>query len=410
MGDATKPGNDAGTRDAAHSDASNGSDTGSSQDTGTSKETGVVDANMGDTFDPLCGNGTIDPGEQCDDGNHLDLDGCSSSCQYEMVTRMTSISISGSAGPSFCVHSTNALGAKAITSTALGQLNPPLLKDVTDGTVNVLTQFFALSDLTGVTGTGLEIGVVDGKPDPAKGTWPTTGNPLDWWFLADPTAVSKGLPIGLLGSGALAAGVLTAGPSTVNVDLTLGGSLAALTMRDAKIVAMIDATPAPDVPAPPPTKLATGLVVFQTLTATGAGQGLCGDITVQSLAQIPVPMALTTGTTNCSEGYTYCGTGMPVSASCNSLLDVIVGGCKVVGGLITAVKATQPDVPPTGGTSVATLKVGSSKKVTIPTGDEDEAYSAYLQFAANRAHFTGESCTTASQCQSGQACTASVCK
>jgi hypothetical protein len=175
-------------------------------------------------------------------------------------------------------------------------------------------------------------------------------------------------------------------------------------------MAMIDATPAPDVPAPPPTKLATGLVVFQTLTATGASQGLCGDITVQSLAQIPIPSALTTGTAKCTEGYTYCGTGMPVSASCNSLLDAIVGGCKVVGGFITAFNATQPDVPPSGGGSVVTLKVGASKKVTIPTGDEDEAYSAYLQFAANRAHFTGESCTTPSQCQAGQACTAGVCK
>jgi cysteine-rich repeat protein len=357
---------------------------------------------------PGCGNGTIDGDEQCDDGNVLDLDGCDSQCHYEMVTRMTSISISGTAGPAFCVHPGNALGTKAITSLALNQLNPPLLTDVTNGTVNVFTQFLALSDLTGVSATGFQLGVLDGKLDPAKGTWPTAGNPVDWWFLVDPTTVSNGVPTGLLTGGALAAGALTAGPSTVNVDLTLGGSPASLTMRDAKIAAEIPATPAPDVPAPPPMKLAAGITVFQTITATAAGQGLCGDITVQSLAQIPIPSALTTGTTKCSESYTYCGASMPVSASCNSLLDVLVGGCKVFG--LAAVNATQPDVPPSAGGAVVNLTVGAGGKVTVPTADQDEAYSAYLQFAADRAHFTGESCTTATQCQSGQACTAGVCK
>jgi cysteine-rich repeat protein len=32
---------------------------------------------------PLCGNGVIDPGEQCDDGNRVDGDCCSASCQIE---------------------------------------------------------------------------------------------------------------------------------------------------------------------------------------------------------------------------------------------------------------------------------------------------------------------------------------
>lgn len=32
---------------------------------------------------PLCGNGTIDDGEQCDDGNHELWDGCDSSCMIE---------------------------------------------------------------------------------------------------------------------------------------------------------------------------------------------------------------------------------------------------------------------------------------------------------------------------------------
>lgn len=33
--------------------------------------------------DPVCGDGNDDEGEQCDDGNTFDNDGCSSTCQNE---------------------------------------------------------------------------------------------------------------------------------------------------------------------------------------------------------------------------------------------------------------------------------------------------------------------------------------
>jgi cysteine-rich repeat protein len=32
---------------------------------------------------PVCGNGHVDPGEQCDDGNRISGDGCSSTCRLE---------------------------------------------------------------------------------------------------------------------------------------------------------------------------------------------------------------------------------------------------------------------------------------------------------------------------------------
>jgi cysteine-rich repeat protein len=38
------------------------------------------------TLTSLCGNGTLDPGEQCDDGNNTNGDCCSSSCQFEPST------------------------------------------------------------------------------------------------------------------------------------------------------------------------------------------------------------------------------------------------------------------------------------------------------------------------------------
>jgi cysteine-rich repeat protein len=37
----------------------------------------------GDDPDPICGDGVVDPGEQCDDGNQINGDGCNNNCQIE---------------------------------------------------------------------------------------------------------------------------------------------------------------------------------------------------------------------------------------------------------------------------------------------------------------------------------------
>jgi hypothetical protein len=146
--------------------------------------------------------------------------------------------------------------------------------------------------------------------------------------------------------------------------------------------------------------------VFQTVTATGAGQGLCGNITVGSLAQAPVPQSLASGgSVACSRGYTFCGVGMPVGPTCNSLLDVIVGGCQALGGLVTVINPTQPDV---GG--AANLTLGAQNKVILTAATMNLAYSSAFTFAASRAHFTGETCQQDSECQVGQACSAGVCQ
>src|SRR5262249_21145400 len=148
----------------------------------------------------VCGNGVLEPGEQCDDGNTFNLDGCDSNCKYEVITRMTSIAIQGTAAPAFCNPTTNRLGTQSITGTALGQINQSLTDGINAGTTNVLTQFVGLDDLTGVAdANGLSIGVLSGSLDPAKGAWPGN-NPIDWWYVADHSTVNTmGLPTGVLG-------------------------------------------------------------------------------------------------------------------------------------------------------------------------------------------------------------------
>jgi len=365
-----------------------------------------------------CGDTCIDTskGEQCDDGNHLDLDGCDSTCRYEVVGRMTALAISGSAAPAAlgCTPATNALGAKALTSTALGQLNPQLTTAVNNGGINVMTQFIGLTDLTGVSSNPFTVGVLGASPDPAKGA--PTNNPIDWWFLADPSSVSNGLPIGEYTNVTLAARALKAGPSNITLSIDLGGSPAPLTMRSSHLGATINGTPAPNTPSPPPAALATGLTVFQTITGNGAGQGLCGNITVASLAAIPIPSALATGNTACascgttSHTYTACtGTQTPQNSTCNSLLDAMVGGCSIF-CFVTAINPTQPDVA--SGSAVTPLTLGAGNKVpNSVTANDQDAYSSYLTFTANRAHFTGETCTASSQCQTGQTCsTSGICQ
>lgn len=356
------------------------------------------------TIVSACGNGTLDAGEDCDDGNLRNLDGCNSGCRYESFSRLTDLQISGMRGPAACTPRTNQLGRVALTNTARGQLNPTLRTDVVNGTLNVLIQALGLTDLTGVTNPSFQLGVMNGAPDPAAGTWPAAGNPIDWRFFIDHnTVATTGLPTALMPA-TDAARVLTAGPADIIIPVNLAGSIATLSLLSTHVLGTIGAmTSHPPYPA----SLRASINTFTDISGNTDGtNGLCGNVSVTSLAQIPAPMALTSGGTACSRGYTYCGAGMGVHAGCNSLLDVIVGGCTVF--IITAINPTQPDVAGAGTVRTLSLGAGNAVPASQLAGNVD-AYSSYFLFTANRAHASGESCTAASQCQSGQACTGGVC-
>jgi cysteine-rich repeat protein len=339
----------------------------------------------------VCGNGTLESGEQCDDGGLTDLDGCDAVCRYEVIDRLTSLGLQGSTAPAFCTPTTNRLGAQAFTSTFLSALGTQIQTAIAQASINVMLRLSDLDDLSGATDPdGLSVGFFTAVLDPAKGAWPAAGT-QDFWFRARASELDgNGLPSNLLSAG-LSARVLSAGPGQVHLPFSASGSLA---LRGARVSASLNDTPAPDAPPAPP-QLATGLRVFQTLTASGTGQGLCGNVTVDSLAQIPVPAELTgAGATACgactgSRAYTAC-TGSAVDANCNSLLDVLVGGCKAVSCLITVVNPQQPDVAGTDN-DVDVLTLGTKNKCpTAQTTGNDDAYSSYFKFNANRARVTGK--------------------
>lgn len=68
------------------------------------------------TSDPVCGNRIVESGEQCDDGNTLDEDGCSSICQFEAVCGNDVIELGEECEPSLtplehCVYGDEIIGS-----------------------------------------------------------------------------------------------------------------------------------------------------------------------------------------------------------------------------------------------------------------------------------------------------------
>jgi cysteine-rich repeat protein len=368
----------------------------------------VVDAGRGEQCEPpgtasctascmniVCGDGVIAGAEHCDDGNRQNLDGCDAECRYESVYRATAFTIMRGSAPSFCVPTANRLG-NAFSQAVSDSLRSSLNSDIDAGGLNLTFQWLGLDDLTGVSDPSLEIGVIGARLDPG---YPLAWQPsaIDAWFLANPESVdAAGRPRQRLKPASIQARILTAGPTTAAISVTFEGRAAVLEVRDMRVRVRIDDPPAPDVPAPPPAALAPGLKVFPSYSANQSDLGICGSVTVRSLANIDVPLPLTDGITACSascsnsRAYTACAAGEnPSQGGCHSLLDVLVGGCRLDGLCSELITATQPDVAAEGSTP-RTLTVDANGYVpAAQTQNNADGYSMYVQINANRAHLTG---------------------
>jgi hypothetical protein len=188
--------------------------------------------------------------------------------------------------------------------------------------------------------------------------------------------------------GAVAARELTAGPGRIEFGFLAG----TITVKDARVTAAVG--PVTSLPGPPPDQFAAGFAAFEDLLADDGNHGLCGNLTVGSLAVMPLPAEFTGGgSTACSSActgsreYTWCGPGNPVGPGCNSTLDLLVGGCAVSPPLcIALIDPTQPDVG-TGGQPPAVLVPDpGTGKVTVT--QPDDAYSTWFEFVAERVHIT----------------------
>ena len=75
--DATTQGSSTGTSDAT---ATGTSSTGSTGSTGAVSASSTGSSSSSGGPDPVCGNGVVEQGEECDDGNQMDKDACSNAC------------------------------------------------------------------------------------------------------------------------------------------------------------------------------------------------------------------------------------------------------------------------------------------------------------------------------------------
>jgi cysteine-rich repeat protein len=335
--------------------------------------------------DDVCGDGVRTGAEQCDDGNTANLDGCDSTCRFEEVHRANSLTMQF-ASDADCTR--NALGG-AIAQVAQASLQQGLTSGITNGSISILLALLGGSDVTGSDGPA-QIGVMHATP--VAGTGYNGNADLDWWYTVDPASVDANrVPLQQL-SGTFAGHKLTAAGPALSVSLSLAGVAATLAMRNVALTAFTSS------PATAPTQSTTGATpghlasenldpALTSFAATGGASGtnkLCGDVTAASLALVPAPPALITGgTTACSEGYT----------SANSLLDVLVGGCKVIVIFfpVTAITPTQPD---TAGADQYRLTAGAGRKVASCTKNgaatdlasclDAATYSSYYQFTSDR--------------------------
>jgi cysteine-rich repeat protein len=361
---------------------------------------------------PLCGNGTRDLGEDCDDGNTTNLDGCDSACAFEQSARVTSL-IQQFVPDAFCTK--NALGT-AIPAVPEIQdfLQSTWAFPVSDGSLSLVFKFLGFIDPSGARST-FSLGFIDATPvrfnlqddgitfaDGYLGS-----SDLDWWYtLRDPannTSVdANGTPTSQL-TGEVTNGRVIAGPGTIeNLRLLFALAPANVKLFNVHIDATFDATlskPMIATAATPPGHLASEHLSpdFSTFESSGLSSPLgrmCSDVSAKSMAEASPGLL-----GGCADPIDP--TGSTSAFPDNHLLDVFILGCQLfttdpttgLPGFVPTILPTQPDGSLNGSTYTfavdpTTHQVTSCTKDGQP-GDltdclANATYSSYFQFAADR--------------------------
>ncbi len=348
---------------------------------------------------PFCGNGIRDGADQCDDGAHVNLDGCNASCRFEQSQRMNSISMAFMPDTT-CTQ--NRLGSAFPNAGVQAQLNNAITNSVNSGATNSLLTMLGITDLTGTNEASFQVGVLFGTP--VAGAGYDGSSDLDWWYMVDPSTIDGNrVPFRQLPA-SIAAHSLSAVPGgsnpfgIISFPFDTGSGVQNFTMTNTVIKATTGApsTPLTSSNQGPPGHLASeNLDPALQSYGTMSGGSVCGGISASSLATVPAPAQLQLGgPTACDQGYD----------ATHSLLDVLVSGCTILGAL-TVIKPTQPD---TSDPSLAQQPVGSgppytfvtdsthhiitckdSQGVTAPPSRlqvclHDAAYSSYFKFSSDR--------------------------
>ena len=358
----------------------------------------------------LCGNGALDPGEDCDDNNHANLDGCDSACRFEQAARVTSL-LQQFDTDTFCTK--NALGTAIPAVPAVQDfIQSTWSFPVADGSLSLVFKFLGVLDPTGARST-FNLGFLDTTPvrfsPQDDGTFSDNylgSSDLDWWYtLRDPandTSVGpNGTPSVQL-AGEVTSNHLTVGPGTIEkLHLLFALAPADVKLFNARIDATFDAQqskPLLSTTSTPPGHLASEHLSpnFSTFESSGISSSLgrmCSDVSARSLAE-----ALPGLLGSCADPTD--STGSTLEFPDNHLLDVFTVGCQLFSfdaagnpAFVPTILPTQPDGSLDGSTYVfaadpVTHQVTSCTKDGQPavlTDCLDKAtYSSYFKFAADR--------------------------
>lgn len=362
-----------------------------------------------------CGNGTREFGEDCDDANTVNLDGCSKACKFEQVARVVSLQQQFAADT---VCTKNALGA-AISVTAQPVIQATWDQPVGDGSLSLVFQFLGFVDPSGKRST-FKLGFVDALPvrfnQQEDGTFSDnyTGlNDVDWWYyLRDPATVDAGgTPRSQL-AGVAENGRVTAGPGTIdNLRLLFALQPTTVQLRNVTIDATFDtqlSKPRVSVTTRPPGHLPGEHLSpdFSTFESSGVAEGstlgaMCSDVSVKSVADTLMPGLLTL----CADPSDPTGqtpvffVGNPDHPD-NHLLDAFIVGCQLFSfddegnpAFIPTILPTQPDGSVDGATYVFTADAvnhqvtgctRNGEAATLTDCYANATYSSYFKFAADR--------------------------
>jgi hypothetical protein len=280
----------------------------------------------------------------------------------------------------------NAFGG-AFASVAQSQLQDALATGVADGSISWLLEMPGIEDLAGMSSPPFDLGVVGASPvAPGDGATYDGTSDLDWWYVPDAADLEPDGSATQQLYTTLAARTLNAGPGPLALTLPLGDHSARLGISTARIQAQTSSNSSAPLKSTggspghePGENLPDSLTSFESMSA---GK-LAGRISARSLYNTPIPSGLTGS--NCAPTYTML----------NTMLDLLVGGCKAFGGLVTVVKTTQPDTfdPAVGsGTYVFTADASHNVNGCTHNGGaasladclDGAAYSSYFQFTTDR--------------------------
>jgi cysteine-rich repeat protein len=347
-------------------------------------------ASVGPAAAQTCGDYILDAGEQCDDGNTRNLDGCDSTCHFEQTHRANLLKLQQAADPTVCPN--NRLGFAFTNGTTYNAVQNVIDGTVTNGSTSILFHMLGLDDLSGTADPSLSVGVVTANPIVPGSVAYNGNNDLDWWYASNTGMTdAQHQPVSQLPA-SLTAGILTAGPGSAVLKFPLGGLPTSLGFSSLVVTLPVGAS---STPSSSPAGLSPGHEAnehvdptLQSFATTGAGTTatMCGNISAASLAVSPIPPSLTGA--SCAEGYTVA----------NTALDLLVTGCHI--SIIQFVRAVQPDqqdpnAPPAGAGPPYTLTVDGSKHVTgcqdsganpVSLNDclADAAYSSFFKMTTDR--------------------------